>query len=139
MIVNPDWLKPKEKPYFLQISLDCIEKLVECIKKFNKGEIDADTSSKIENQILENELDDPEFLNFAIEHYSEMFGYINIGRVNIRIHKDIEGKMWFGGQVKVLNITFSNKVPSCISIAYIPHWQKVFNKALVLGILFLLF
>jgi hypothetical protein len=47
MITNPDWLKPKkpkEKPYFHQISLDCIEKLVECIERFNKGEIDADTS-----------------------------------------------------------------------------------------------
>ncbi len=44
MIVNPDWLKPKEKPYFHQISLDCIEKLVACLERFNKGEIDADTS-----------------------------------------------------------------------------------------------
>jgi CRISPR/Cas system CMR-associated protein Cmr1 (group 7 of RAMP superfamily) len=79
-----------------QISLDCIEKLVECIERFNKGKIDADTSSKIERQILEDEFDDPEFLEFAIEHYSKMFGYINIGRVNIKIHRDIEGKMWFG-------------------------------------------
>ena len=30
MIVNPEWLKPKEKPYFHQISLDCIDKLVDC-------------------------------------------------------------------------------------------------------------
>ncbi len=45
MIVNPEWHKPKEKPYLHQISLDCIEKLVECIERFNKGEIDADTSS----------------------------------------------------------------------------------------------
>jgi len=51
---------------------------------------------EIEKQILESEFDDPEFLEFAIEHYSEMFGYINTGRVNIRIHRDIEGKMWFG-------------------------------------------
>ncbi len=36
------------------------------------------------------------FKAFAIENYSEMFGYINTGRVNIRIHRDIEGKMWFG-------------------------------------------
>jgi hypothetical protein len=28
MILNPEWLKPKEKPYFHQISLDCLEKLV---------------------------------------------------------------------------------------------------------------
>ena len=46
MNANPGWLKPKEKPYFHQISLDCLEKLVECIKRFNKGEIDADTSFK---------------------------------------------------------------------------------------------
>ncbi len=32
------------------------------------GEIDADTSSKIEKQILEDEIDDEEFLNFAREH-----------------------------------------------------------------------
>ncbi len=31
MIVNSEWLKPTEKPYFHQISLDCIEKLVECL------------------------------------------------------------------------------------------------------------
>ncbi len=58
MILNPDWHKPKEKPYFHQISLDCIEKLVECIGRVNKGEIDADTSSKIEKQILVDEFDD---------------------------------------------------------------------------------
>jgi hypothetical protein len=27
-------------------------------------------------EILRDEIDDPEFLEFAIEHYSEMFGYI---------------------------------------------------------------
>ena len=61
-----------------------------------KGAIDADTSLKIEKQILTDETQDPEFLDFAIENYSEMFGYINTGRVNIRIHRDIESKMWFG-------------------------------------------
>ncbi len=91
MILNPEWLKPKEKPYFHQISLDCIEKLVKCIERFNKDEIDADTSSEMEKQILVDEFDDEEFLEFAIENYSEMFGYINTGRVNIRIHRDITG------------------------------------------------
>jgi hypothetical protein len=52
MILNPEWLKPKEKPYFHQISMNCLEKLVECIGRFIKGEIDADTSSKIEKQVL---------------------------------------------------------------------------------------
>ncbi len=96
MIVNPEWLKPKEKPYFHQISLDCIDKLVECIAKFNIGEIDADTSLNISKQILEDEIDYEEFLEFAIDNFCEMFEYINTGRVNIRIHRDIEGKMWFG-------------------------------------------
>ncbi len=41
-------------------------------------------------------IDDPELLEFAIENYSEMFGYIATGRVNIRIHRDITGEMWFG-------------------------------------------
>ncbi len=96
MIVNPDWLKPEEKHYFHQISLDCIDKLVECMEGIDIEEIDADTSSKIEKQILTDEIQDTEFLNFAIENYSEMFGYINTGRVNIRIHRDIEGNMRFG-------------------------------------------
>ncbi len=47
-------------------------------------------------EILSDEIDDPEFLEFAIEHYSEMFGYINTGRINIKIHRDIEGKIWGG-------------------------------------------
>ncbi len=96
MITNPEWLKPKEKPYFHQISLDCLEKLVNCIAKFNKGEIAADTSCQIEKQILTDEIDDPEFLKFAVENISELFGYIATGRVNIRICRDIEGNMWVG-------------------------------------------
>ncbi len=75
MILNPEWLKPKEKPYFHQISMDCLEKLVDCIGRFNKGEIDADTSFKISKQILVDGFDDPEFLEFTIENYSEMSGY----------------------------------------------------------------
>ncbi len=67
MIVNPEWLKPKEKPYFHQISMDCLEKLVDCIGRFNKGEIDADTSCQIEKQILTDETDDPKFLGLDIE------------------------------------------------------------------------
>ena len=41
---QPQPAQTKKKPYFHQISLDCIEKLVECIERFNKGEIDTDTS-----------------------------------------------------------------------------------------------
>ena len=55
----------------------------------------CDTCLKTQ-EILSDEIDDPEFLEFTIENYSEMFGYINTGRVNIRIHRDITGEMWFG-------------------------------------------
>ncbi len=95
MITNFEWLKPKEKPYFHQISLDCLKKLVESIERFNKGEIDADTSCQIEKQILTDEIDDPELLNFAVENMHELFGYIATGRVNIRICRDITGKNHF--------------------------------------------
>ena len=79
MISNPDWHKPKEKPYFHQISLDCIKKLVECMDKFKKGEINADTSLEIATQILTDEIDDPEYLDFAIENLSELLSYVKSG------------------------------------------------------------
>ena len=46
---------------------------------------------RIEKQILTDEIQDPEFLNFAVENISELFGYIATGRVNIRICRDITG------------------------------------------------
>ncbi len=76
--------------------MDCLEKLVDCIGRFNKGEIGADTSCQIEKQILTDEIQDTEFLTFAVENISELFGYLATGRVNIRIHRDITGEMWFG-------------------------------------------
>ena len=42
------------------------------------------------------DISDPEFLAFAIENHSELFGYIVQGNLNIRIHQDITGEMWFG-------------------------------------------
>ncbi len=51
---------------------------------------------KKKKQTLTDEFDDPEFLEFAIENHSELFGYIASGRVDIRIHRDITGEMWFG-------------------------------------------
>ncbi len=93
MITNPEWLKPKEKPYFHQISMNCLEKLVDCIAKFNKGEIDADASCLIEKQILTDEIQDTDLLNFAVENISELFGYLATGIVNIRIHRDVTGEL----------------------------------------------
>ncbi len=46
--------------------MDCLEKLVNCQGKFNKGKIDADTSFKMFEQILIDEIQDTEFLNFAV-------------------------------------------------------------------------
>ncbi len=45
-------LKPKEKPYFHQILLDCIGKLVGCLERLNKDEIDSDTSFKDELEMI---------------------------------------------------------------------------------------
>ncbi len=72
MITNPDWHKTKVKPYFHQtklssahVSLDCIEKLIECMEGIDTDEIDCDTCFKMQ-EILSDEIDDPEFLEFAI-------------------------------------------------------------------------
>ncbi len=48
MITNPDWLKTKVKPYFLQISLDCIKKLVECMEGIEIEDMDCDTCFKMQ-------------------------------------------------------------------------------------------
>ena len=72
MINNPDWHKTKAKPYFQHFSMDCLEKLVECMEKFKKDEINADTSFEIATQILTDEIDDSEFLDFAIENLNEL-------------------------------------------------------------------
>ncbi len=51
---------------------------------------------KIDCESIQIQCVSKEIQSFAIGNYNEMFGYINIGRINIRIHRDIEGKMWFG-------------------------------------------
>ncbi len=47
----------------------------------------------MQRQILSDEMEDDEFLAFAIENFSEMMGYIAQGNLNIRIHRDITGEM----------------------------------------------
>ena len=96
MIANPDWFQQEEGPGFYQVSMECIERLTDCRERFDKGEIDADTCFKTEMQILVDEFDVPEFLNFAVENLDELLSYIDTGRTSIRIHKDVDGKMWFG-------------------------------------------
>ncbi len=95
MITNPEWLKPKEKSYFHQISLECIEEIAVCMEGIDIEEIDCDTCH-IMQEILSDEIDDEEFFDFAIDNLSELLSYIATGRVNIRIHRDITGEIWFG-------------------------------------------
>ncbi len=79
MISNPDWHRTKVKPYLHQLSLDCIAKLVVCMEKFKKDEINADTSFEIATHILTDEIDDPVFLDFAIENLTELIFAIKSG------------------------------------------------------------
>ncbi len=90
MILNPDWHKPKEKPYFHQISMDCLEKLVDCMEGIDIEDLDCNTCLKMQ-EILSDEIDDPEFLEFAIENLSGLLSYIESGKLNIRICRNITG------------------------------------------------
>ncbi len=94
MIDNPDWLKPGESAYFHRISQDCIEKLVECIEGIDIDEMDCDTCIKMQ-EILSDEIEDEEFLEFAIDNLSELASYIAKGNVNIRIHRNDVDELWF--------------------------------------------
>ncbi len=94
MINNPNWHKTKVKPYFRQISLDCIEKLVEYIESNNIVKMDCDTCLVMQ-EILSDEIEDEEFLEFAIENLEELSSHIINGNLNIRIHRYITGEMWF--------------------------------------------
>jgi len=57
---EPVQLKTKLKPYFHQISIDCIEKLVECMEGIDIEEMDCDTCFKMQ-KILRDEIDDEEY------------------------------------------------------------------------------
>ncbi len=45
------------------------------------GEIDVDTSCQIEKLILTDEIQHPEFLEFAVENISELLCYLVLQRV----------------------------------------------------------
>ncbi len=53
-------------------------------------------------EILIDEIEDEEFLNFAIDNLEELTSYIIDGNLNIRIHRDITGEMWFGVVVEII-------------------------------------
>jgi len=94
MINNPDWLKPEGSAYFHQISQDCIRKLVECMEGIDIEDMDCDTCIKMQ-EILSDEIDNPEFFEFAIDNLSELASYIANGNVNIRIHRNDVDELWF--------------------------------------------
>jgi hypothetical protein len=61
----------------------------------------ADTTFKMQ-EILSDEIDDPEFLEFTVENFSEMMGYIVQGNLNTGFTKillacptvSLAGVMW---------------------------------------------
>jgi hypothetical protein len=57
-------------------------------------EIDCDTCLKMQ-EILSDEIEDPEFLEFAIDNLSELASYIAKGNLNIRIHRNDVDELWF--------------------------------------------
>ncbi len=57
--------------------------------------MDCDTCLKIQ-EILSDEIEDEEFFDFAIDNFEELFSSIVQGNLNIRIHRDITGELWFG-------------------------------------------
>ncbi len=65
MIDNPDWNHPEERAYFHQVSQDCIRKLVECMEGIDIEEMDCDTCLEMQ-EILSDEIDDTEFLEFTM-------------------------------------------------------------------------
>ncbi len=95
MIDNPDWNQPEERAYFHQISQDCISKLAEVVTTLGKGEIDIETAFRMYEQILSDEINDQQFLAFAIGNLNELSSYIAKGKINIRIHRNDVDELWF--------------------------------------------
>ncbi len=88
--------KPEINPVIHQLSLYCIEELAECMEDTDIKEMGCDTFFEIQKQILIDEIWDHELLEFVIENLDELLSYIATGNLNIRIHRDITGEMWFG-------------------------------------------
>jgi hypothetical protein len=78
-------------------------------EQFNKSEINADTTFKIQRQVLTDEIDDPEILEFAIENLDELFSFIINGILKINIQSyPIEA-----GILSVADIVYA-----CLSLIY---------------------
>ena len=55
-----------------QISIDCIDKLIECMEGIDIEDMDCDTCFNMQ-EILGDEIDDPELLEYAIVNFGELF------------------------------------------------------------------
>ncbi len=88
MITNSNWTQPEENAYFHQISPDCISKLSDVISALSKGKIDVESTFRMYEKILSDEINDPKFLSFAIGNINELSSYIAKGKINIRIHRN---------------------------------------------------
>ncbi len=95
MITKSDWGQPEERAYFHQISPDCVSKLAEIVTALSKGKIDVEAAFRMYEKILRDEINDPEFLSFAIGNINELSSYIAKGKVNIRIHRNDVDELWF--------------------------------------------
>ena len=95
MITKSDWNQPEERAYFHQISPDCISNLAEVVSALSKGKIDVETAFRKYEQILSDEINDPEFLSFAIANLNELSAYIAKGKTDIRIHRNDVDEIWF--------------------------------------------
>ncbi len=95
MITKSDWNQPEERAYFHQISPDCISKLAAVVTALSNGKIDVETAFRKYEQILYDEISDPEFLAFAIGNLNELSSYVAKGKINIRIHRNDVDEIWF--------------------------------------------
>jgi len=95
MITKFDWAQPEESAYFHQISPDCISKLTEVVTALSNGKVDVEAAFRMYEKILRDEINDPEFLSFAIGNINELSSYIAKGKVNIRIHRNDVDELWF--------------------------------------------
>ena len=84
MINNPNWNQPKIKPYLHQLSLECIEEIAVFMEGVTTDEMDCDTCLVIQ-EILSDEIEDEEFLDFAIDKLEGLLSYI-ANNLNIKIH-----------------------------------------------------
>ncbi len=69
--------KAKMKPYLHKLSPECIEEIAVFLGGITTDEMDCDTCYKMQ-EILSDKIDDPEFLEFAIDNIRNYFLISNL-------------------------------------------------------------